>query len=84
MISFLKAWRVDRGSGEIAKGAFAEAIRILDQFNGQDKDAGRPRADLYAAKLLATGTNFFDRQNVVNAANARARTEREALKETSL
>jgi hypothetical protein len=58
----LKAWRIDRGSGEIASGAFAQVCQITDQFNAADNAAGRPRADLYAAKLLADGTMFFDRQ----------------------
>jgi hypothetical protein len=63
--------------GEIAQASFAEVNRILDQFNAQDRAAGRPRADLYAAKLLIDGTQFFDRQHQVNAAKARARMERE-------
>lgn len=72
----MKAWRIDRAQGDIAKAAFAEVNRILDQFNAQDRAASRPRADLYAAKLLVDGTNYFDRQHQVNAAKARARAER--------
>lgn len=75
VIALVKAWRIDRGSGEIAQLAFAEACRILDQYNAQDRDAGRPRADLYAAKLLADGSQFVDRQHAANAKRARARTE---------
>lgn len=78
VIALLKAWRVDRAQGDIAKAAFAEVNRILDQFNAQDREGGRPRADLYAAKLLAGGTQFQDRQHQKNAAAARARIEREA------
>jgi endogenous inhibitor of DNA gyrase (YacG/DUF329 family) len=77
VIALLKAWRIDRAQGEIAQKSFAEVNRILDQFNAQDREAGRPRADLYAAKLLADGTQFMDRQHQKNAATARARTERE-------
>ncbi len=73
VIAFLKAWRIDRSQGEIAQQSFAEANRILDQFNAQDREAGRPRADLYAAKLLADGTQFVDRQRQVTAARTRAR-----------
>lgn len=72
VIALLKAWRIDRGQGEIAKSAFAEVNRILDQFNSQDREAGRPRADLYAAKLMGNGTQFIDRQHQANARRSRA------------
>jgi len=62
IVSLAQAWRIDRGTGEIAKGAFAEVCNILDAFNAEDRDAGRPRADLYAAKLLSTGTRYMDRR----------------------
>lgn len=62
VIGFLKAWRIDRAQGEIAQQAFAQVCQIVDQFNFQDRDAKRPRADLYAAKVLAEGTLFIDRQ----------------------
>jgi hypothetical protein len=61
VIAFLKAWRIDRGSGEIAHRAFAQVCEIADLFNAHDKSAGRPRADYYAATLLADGTRFIDR-----------------------
>ncbi len=73
VIAFLKAWRIDRAQGEIAQGSFAEVCTIVDQFNAQDRAAGRPRADLYASKLLAEGTKFIDRQHQANAAKWRAR-----------
>lgn len=62
VIAHLKAWRIDRGSGPIAKAAFAEICSIIDGFNAADKEAGRPRADLYAAKLLNDGYRYMDRQ----------------------
>jgi len=62
IVSLAQAWRIDRGTGEIAKGAFAEVCAILDAFNAEDRDAGRPRADFYAAKLLSTGTRYIDRR----------------------
>lgn len=68
VIAFLKAWRIDRAQGEIAQGAFAQVCQIVDQFNAQDlayrgpNGETRPRADLYAAKLLVDGSMFFDRQ----------------------
>ena len=61
IIALLKAWRIDRGSGEIAKTAFTQATQILDGFNFADREAERPRADLYAAKLMASGTLYMDR-----------------------
>jgi endogenous inhibitor of DNA gyrase (YacG/DUF329 family) len=73
VIAFLKAWRIDRAQGEIAQGSFAEVCAIVDQFNAQDREAGRPRADLYAAKILAEGTRFVDRQHQAQAAKTRAR-----------
>lgn len=73
VIAFLKAWRIDRGQGEIAQKSFEQICRITDQFNAQDLAAGLPRADLYAAKLLADGTQFFDRQHLVQARKTRAR-----------
>jgi endogenous inhibitor of DNA gyrase (YacG/DUF329 family) len=73
-IAFLKSWRADRCNGEIAKASFAQLCRIVDQFNAQDFAAHRPRPDLYAAKMLATGTDFMDRQGKKNLADARKRT----------
>lgn len=78
VIALMKAWRIDRGTGEIAQMAFAEVNRILDQFNSQDREASRPRADLYAAKLLANGSMFMDRQHMANARRLRARLANEA------
>lgn len=59
---FAKAWRIDRGGGEIAQASFAQMVEIIDRFNAQDLEAGRPRADLYASKLLAEGTRYIDRR----------------------
>lgn len=61
VIGLLKAWRIERGSGPIASAALAQVCSILDGFNSTDRDAGRPRADLYAAKLLADGSIYADR-----------------------
>lgn len=80
VIAFLKAWRIDRAQGEIAQRSFAEICTIVDQFNAQDREAGRPRADLYAAKLLADGTKFVDRQHQAQARKTAART---ALREAA-
>src|SRR3990172_11315739 len=45
------AWRVDRGSGEIAKGAFQQLCSILDLFNAEDIEAARPRICGWASKM---------------------------------
>lgn len=52
VINYLKAWRADRGSGEIAKESFARLCRIIDNLNEQDRAAGRPRADYVAAVAI--------------------------------
>jgi hypothetical protein len=62
IIGFAKAWRIDRGSGEIAQQSLAQLCEIVDLFNAQDLELKRPRADLYAATMLAEGTRYFDRQ----------------------
>ncbi len=61
VIGLLKGWRIERGSGPIASAAFAQVCTILDGFNATDREAGRPRADLYTAKMLADGTIYADR-----------------------
>lgn len=75
IIGLLKAWRIDRGKGEIAQGCFAQAIEALDLFNAQDRQAGRPRADYYGATLLANGTRYFDRQRPRKGGAERQRPE---------
>lgn len=62
IIAFAKAWRIDRGSGDIAQGSLAQLCEIIDGFNARDLAAKRPRADLYAAKMLAEGTRYIDRR----------------------
>jgi hypothetical protein len=64
VIGLLKGWRIERGSGPIASAAFAQVCSILDGFNAADREVGRPRADLYAAKLLADGSIYADRRRV--------------------
>jgi hypothetical protein len=68
IITLAQAWRINRGSGEISKEAFAQLCEAIDTFNAEDAAvAGRPRADLYAGKLIATGTKLCDRRR--NGAN---------------
>lgn len=63
IIELAQAWRIDRGTGEIAKVSFEQLCSILDLFNADDKEAGRPRADLMAAKILSDGSIYLDRAN---------------------
>lgn len=62
LVAFAKGWRVDRGSGPIAKDCLTEMCAILDHFNARDLEAGRVRADYYAATILADGTKYIDRR----------------------
>lgn len=62
LIAFVKAWRIDRGSGEIAQESLQQLCEIADYFNAEDLRLGRPRADYQAAAILSTGTKFFDRK----------------------
>lgn len=64
LTDLLQAWRIDRGSGPIAQAAFAQICQIVDLYNEQDLAAGRPRADLMAAKIMANGSLFIDRQRL--------------------
>lgn len=60
LVAFVKAWRIDRGSGEIAKASLGQLCAIADSFNARDLEMGRIRADYYAATLLADGV-YLDR-----------------------
>lgn len=62
IIEFAQAWRVNRGSGEVAQQSFQQFCNILDQFNAEDREDDRPRADLCAAKVLVERTLYIDRQ----------------------
>jgi endogenous inhibitor of DNA gyrase (YacG/DUF329 family) len=73
VIGFLKAWRIDRGSGEIAQKSFAQVCEITDLFNARDLEAGRPRADIYAATVLVEGTRYFDRQRPAKGKKEKAK-----------
>lgn len=62
IVRWAQAWRIDRGSGEIAKGSLDQLCNIVDSFNAEDLAAKRPRADLWASKLLASGSLYIDRR----------------------
>lgn len=62
IVALVKAWRIDRGSGEIAKESLRQLCTIADDFNARDLAEGRARADLYAAKLMNDGRLYIDRR----------------------
>ena len=62
LVSFVKAWRISWGKGPIGKAAMSEMSSIADQLNEADRLAGRPPADLHAAKMLDSGTLYMDRK----------------------
>lgn len=56
------AWRAKRGSGDVGKAALAELCSIADQFNEEDRKAGRPAVADYFASLDRQGYRYIDRQ----------------------
>lgn len=77
LIKAAMAWRVNRGSGDVAKFAMAEMCAMLDRFAEEDRLAGRMRADDYFAhvsdfqfKNPAWSGKYTDRMN--GAARKRA------------
>lgn len=42
-------WRQQRGAGDLGKFLFGEMTTMLDQWNSEDYQSGRMRADHYAA-----------------------------------
>jgi hypothetical protein len=77
-------WRLARGSGDLGKFLFAEMTTMLDDWNSEDKAAGRMRADDYAALVCDfNSTNpqwsrrYFDRQPTKKQVAARKATKQE-------
>src|SRR4028118_1076307 len=62
IIALAKVWRRNRGSGETAREAFAEMVRILDSFTTADIAAGRPNPTDYVKRLLSSGYRYMDRR----------------------
>jgi endogenous inhibitor of DNA gyrase (YacG/DUF329 family) len=50
-------WRQTRGSGDLGKFLFAEMTSMLDEWNSQDRIAGRMRAADYAAMVCDFNDN---------------------------
>jgi hypothetical protein len=63
MAAAVLAWRAKRGSGEIGKAALAELCSIADQFNEEDRKAGRPPVADYFAALNGDGYRYVDRRS---------------------
>lgn len=47
LVAIAQAWRVDRGSGQVAQACLQQMCMMLDQFNAEDLEAGRMRASDY-------------------------------------
>lgn len=62
IVEWAQAWRRNRAQGPVAQASLAQLCQILDQFNAEDLRAGRPPADLAAARMLMEGTMYCDRQ----------------------
>lgn len=65
IIAIAKAWRMSRSrpaDKDIGKEAFAELCRVLDDFNAQDRRAGRAPATDYARLLFRDGRLYMDRK----------------------
>lgn len=58
--SLAKAIRLKRGSG--VKEALSEYNRIVDSFNAEDREAGRPNAAVYVELLLKDGFTYLERK----------------------
>lgn len=80
LVPYVKAWRIDRGTGEIAQTAFARLCKIADDLNEADRRNNRPRADYYAATLIASQAATVDelRYGRRKVEEGRARAAREA------
>lgn len=59
--SLVKAWRQGRGSDGVSKAAFALLCPIVDAFNAEDREAGRPPASVYVKAHLRDGFQYQDR-----------------------
>lgn len=51
LVAIAQGWRQTRGSGDLGKFLFAEMQQMLDAWNAEDREAGRGRADVYAAQV---------------------------------
>lgn len=64
IVSLAMAWRQQRGKKGVGSSAFEEMNRILDSFNAEDREAGRPPVTEYAANaLLADGRSYTERRD---------------------
>lgn len=61
IVQLAKAWRAQRGSGEIAKAAFKELCSALDMLNARDREMGRPAVTDHVGRLLGSGFRVIDR-----------------------
>ena len=55
IVQLAKAWRAERGGGEVGKAAFQELCTVLDMLNARDREAGRPPVTQYVRRALLQG-----------------------------
>lgn len=76
LVPYLKAWRVDRGVGSVAKISFMRICKIVDGLIDDDRRAGRPRANYHAATLIASNAPTVDELRYGMRKSAEGRRER--------
>lgn len=52
LVALAQGWRKTRGAGDFGKFLFAEITALLDQYNAEDRDAGRLDPVEYAKTLV--------------------------------
>lgn len=62
LTAYVLAWRAGRGSGDMAKRAFAEVCAISDVFNAEARTAGRPPISQFVEASLYQGQHMDRRR----------------------
>lgn len=63
IISLAMAWRQQRGKKGTGSAAYREMIRIVDKFNAEDREAGRPLVTNYVADLFQDWRSYDERRD---------------------
>lgn len=75
IISLAMAWRQQRGKKGVGSESYKEMIRIIDKFNSEDREAGRPLVTLYAEGLLSDWRSYDERRDWRKAQNRRGKSD---------
>lgn len=62
VVALAMTWRAGRGSSDLSKAAYAELCSILDSFNAEDREAGRPPVSIRTGQIMRSGTRYIDRR----------------------